>query len=467
MAVFVIAMSVILRVFVVGSFVDLENKSALNNVGRLLNAVTERTMSINSKASDWSAWDDAYQFMQDGNSHFIRSNIVLSAFTGNNLNLIVYIRNSGEIVCGQWYQPGSRTLVPIPEDIRRAIDREGPITSHRDAHSSVSGIVMIDQGPMLITSRPVVTSDEKGPIRGTLIFGQLLDSKRIQDLSRIIKSPIVVMRLDKGRLPTGFAEARADIIESRKPFVKPLSRRKIAGYTILDDIYGKPALLLRVTMPRSLYSRGLALANYTLAALAILSIISGAIANLLLIRTFKKEQEFDLKTREFYRRTITAATDGKLIVTDPSEIEKLGSPLGTQWDIRVPADLVEARDKVFNATSSAGIEEERAWNFATGVGEAVTNAMKHAGGGIASLHRTPDGLLFVISDPGSGIPTLTLPDIALLRGYSTAGTLGMGYKIMIALADRVYLATGPKGTTVAIEIKLQPAEPSFLAMLVE
>ena len=73
----------------------------------------------------------------------------------------------------------------------------------------------------------------------------------------------------------------------------------------------------------------------------------------------------------------------------------------------------------------------------------------------------PEGLLFVVSDQGPGIPALTLPDVALRRGYSTAGTLGMGYKIMTSFGDRVYLATGPEGTTVAIEMRLQPEELSL------
>jgi hypothetical protein len=32
---------------------------------------------------------------------------------------------------------------------------------------------------------------------------------------------------------------------------------------------------------------------------------------------------------------------------------------------------------------------------------------------------------------------MALPDIALTRGYSTAGTLGLGYKVMMRFADKV------------------------------
>ncbi|MHB0911951.1 MAG: ATP-binding protein [Armatimonadota bacterium] len=192
----------------------------------------------------------------------------------------------------------------------------------------------------------------------------------------------------------------------------------------------------------------------------ILSILFGSIISLLLARTLQREREFDLETREFYRRTVTAATNGKLIITDRSEIEKLcGTPLA-QWEIRLPTDLPEVRSKVLEIAISEGIEEARAWRFVTAVGEAITNAIKHAGGGRASLHRVSEGLLFVVSDQGPGIPALTLPDVALRRGYSTAGTLGMGYKIMISFGDRICLATGPEGTTVAIEMHLKPEEPA-------
>jgi hypothetical protein len=40
----------------------------------------------------------------------------------------------------------------------------------------------------------------------------------------------------------------------------------------------------------------------------------------------------------------------------------------------------------------------------------------------------------------------------------------MGYKAMISVADRVYLATSPAGTTVAIEMSLRPSEKPLAAL---
>lgn len=163
---------------------------------------------------------------------------------------------------------------------------------------------------------------------------------------------------------------------------------------------------------------------------------------------------------EFYRRTILAATEGKLAIGDRADIRHIeGSELAS-WRVDSPEMQSQVRHDVSELAEREGMASARVADFEVCVGEATTNAIKHAGGGEASLYRQQDGLMFVISDNGPGIEALSLPDVALTRGFSTAGTLGMGYKLMIANADRVYLATGPDGTTVAVEMKLHaPAGP--------
>ena len=97
----------------------------------------------------------------------------------------------------------------------------------------------------------------------------------------------------------------------------------------------------------------------------------------------------------------------------------------------------------------AGMPSERVRRLLGCVVEAAGNAVKHTGGGSASVHRTRGSLIVAVSDSGPGIGAMSLPDVAFTRGYSTAG-IGMGYKLMIRFADTVYLATGPAGTTVAM-----------------
>jgi PAS domain S-box-containing protein len=175
--------------------------------------------------------------------------------------------------------------------------------------------------------------------------------------------------------------------------------------------------------------------------------------------TEAKEKALEENKKEFYRRTIQAATEGKLVILDRDEIDRLeGYPIAS-YNIKRREDLGNIRHKIAEEAQKAGMEESRISDLVICTGEAITNVMKHAHGGMATLYKTPDSLLLVVSDHGPGIAAVNLPELALKKGYTTSESLGMGYKAMISLADRVYLATGPGGTTVGIEIKLHPPMP--------
>lgn len=169
--------------------------------------------------------------------------------------------------------------------------------------------------------------------------------------------------------------------------------------------------------------------------------------------------------RDFYRRTILAATEDKLQLTERNEVERIAGPPMNVFQVASPPDLHEMRSAVIAIARSSGVDELRAEDYGVAVSEAVTNAIKHAGGGSASIHLLPGSILFVVSDLGPGIEAMTIPEVALERGYTTAGTLGMGFKIMISIADKVYLATGPWGTTVGIEVRLQEPESTLDQMI--
>lgn len=170
----------------------------------------------------------------------------------------------------------------------------------------------------------------------------------------------------------------------------------------------------------------------------------------------QRQQAMTRHKREFYRRTIMAATGGKLVIAEPEEIYGIaGPPLG-DWSVSSLADIERARNEIREQAASLGMVESQTQAF-TGCGiEAMANVWKHAGGGRVTLHKDRQSLVLVVSDTGPGIEALSLPDVALKKGYTTAASLGMGYKVMIEFADRVYLATGPEGTVVAVQMKLKP-----------
>jgi anti-sigma regulatory factor (Ser/Thr protein kinase) len=83
--------------------------------------------------------------------------------------------------------------------------------------------------------------------------------------------------------------------------------------------------------------------------------------------------------------------------------------------------------------------------------EAATNMLKHAGGGRYTVARDGHLVRIVLADAGGGIDFKHLPRAALIPGFSTHQTLGMGFTLMLALTDRLLLTTDANGTTVILE----------------
>ena len=175
----------------------------------------------------------------------------------------------------------------------------------------------------------------------------------------------------------------------------------------------------------------------------------------------------DEDKRRFYCKTIAAATEGKLIISDRDEIERVAGPAILTYDITRGEDLSAVRHAITEIAKSDGMDETCLFDLVLCVGEASTNALKHANEGVVSIHNHGSALLIMVTDHGSGIQAINLPDIALTKGYTTAISLGMGYTVMISTADQVYLATGPDGTTVAIEMKLHRCHQDSATKLVK
>jgi sensor domain CHASE-containing protein len=87
------------------SFTSLEEQDTLQNIERVRNALLAELKSFDNFIFDWAAWDDTYEFVQNGNQEYIESNLVDETFIGSEINLIMYIDESGEIVLKQKKKP--------------------------------------------------------------------------------------------------------------------------------------------------------------------------------------------------------------------------------------------------------------------------------------------------------------------------------------------------------------------------
>lgn len=96
------------------------------------------------------------------------------------------------------------------------------------------------------------------------------------------------------------------------------------------------------------------------------------------------------------------------------------------------------------------------------------NAAVHGVDGGGEAYANERGTVQVwVTDHGRGIDMEHLPRATLERGYTTAGTLGHGFWLMLNTVDRVWLLTGPSGTTVVLEQDCDAPPSAWLRSVLE
>jgi PAS domain S-box-containing protein len=274
----------ITSIILLDSFAQLEEQDARRNVSRVQSALSDSLETLNATAGDWAGWDDTYAFIEDGNEAFIQSNLVDSAFTNLQLNLMLFIRSSGELVYGKAFDLEKGQEAPVPQSIQAHLAANALLLHLPDTTSSVTGIILLPEGPMLVASQPIRTSNDEGPIRGTLVMGRYLNAAEVESLAKITHLSLAAYRFDDPQAPADVQAIRPSLSEESPVFIRPLSEESVAGYARLADIYGKPALVLRVDMPRSIYQQGRASLSYLVLALVAAALVFGAATTLLLER---------------------------------------------------------------------------------------------------------------------------------------------------------------------------------------
>ena len=248
------------RIILMESFTELEERYVHRDVERAQSALSNELADLDTLLFDWSAWDDTYTFIEDANEEYIESNLVDETFTGYRLNLILFVNSSGQIVFGKGFDLYSEEQMPVSPSLQEHLT-EDALLRHPDVESSVTGIVLLPEGPLLVASRPILTSEEEGPIRGTMLMGRYLTPREVELLAQAFHISLDIYRFDDAWMPSDFRVARSSLslaISSPQEafFIQPLSAESVAGYTLLKDIYGETALVLGVDMPRDIYQRG-------------------------------------------------------------------------------------------------------------------------------------------------------------------------------------------------------------------
>jgi signal transduction histidine kinase len=309
---FVVMIVIILgasNIIITNGFIKLEKNDTQHNTIRAVNTLSASLASLDKFNYDWSQWDDSYIFAQDQNQEYLDKNTDDATFSGYNLSIILITDNYGNILFNKQFDLENNQAVPMPEILQEQLTNPNIIqfTNTTDSHT---GVLSVTGNPIMISARPITRSDGSGPIDGTIIMGQSLDSKMIQSLSDTAHLPITLANISDPSLSMEFQTVITEISGDSEAFIQAPDKKIVAGYSVINDINGKPALVLKIEMPRNIYLQGMSTLNYFVLILAILSVIFVAVITFLIkriasgttdIESLKQAQKALFESQEEYK----------------------------------------------------------------------------------------------------------------------------------------------------------------------
>ncbi len=250
------------KFLVMPSFYRLERQEASQKMASVVAAIKREAYHVGKLASDWAAWDDTYQFVQDGNKAYIKSNFQWESLISSGIDLVYVCDLTGKVVWGGIFYPPEDKTVTLRRFPKKAFSPNDILLTYYKSHKEPWGILLTEKGPMLITSQPILTSAKTGPPKGTLIMGRFLNKSIIHELEKQTHVMFTLKDIETGKFSP---EERSNLAQlAGKRFVyRILNDRQLKVFATIPDIQGKPALLVSALFRRDIVQNGRATATLT------------------------------------------------------------------------------------------------------------------------------------------------------------------------------------------------------------
>ncbi len=304
-------------------FAKIERIKAEESLTQVRRGLDQRIDTLRVKVSDWSRWDDARDFLLGKMPDFQARNVQPNTPSEMQLSMIVYADLSGRIHLQAGCDPDTSTPMPVPQSL----------AEHLQAHSGLMGdgklvarhgLLNLPEGLLMFAMKPVTSTDNTGEAVGVCLFGRFLADSEIKQiqLSTGLTGEIIPVSDLTASQQVIFAQT---LVSPNDTAMNVTSDEQIELASVARDIYGKPAALVRLALPRPVYQEGVA----TIAILSWQSICTAAMLGAISFFLFETLVLSRISRFSAQLRTIAQTQDlhCRVTLSGSDEVARLSEPV--------------------------------------------------------------------------------------------------------------------------------------------
>lgn len=353
------------KIFIMPSFMALEENSANQNAERVLGAIESELDLITTLVTDWSNWTDTYTYVKGQNPDYQVENLDFdNTLDALSMNFVGLFDVTGKAIWSRAEELDSRDPIDLGQLTEPGLSADHPLMQHKNIENNIKGIISTSHGPLLIVAGPILTSDEEGPIAGTLMMGRFLNDTTIERFADLTKLSITGKTTNQPINPSN--RIRTDIAKysfTHTTLALIENPGILQVQTTMVDVFNNPILTLEIDTPRDISAQGAQAVNQSLWVLA-------ATGMLMMLVLWKLLQNAML-------RPIAKLTEHALFIGEHDD-SKVRLDLNRNDELGVLADtfdqmvdrLAETRRRLVDQSYHSGVAE-----MASGVLHNIGNAI--------------------------------------------------------------------------------------------
>ena len=255
------------------SFSDLEEKGAISDAENARNVIDFQILQLDETNSALSSREDIRAFMLSENPEDLGGTLLTDLFTLSGCDFIFFVNSSGNIIYSQGSDSknaGNASNDSTIPEIKQKIN-DGSLLC-RGGTSPLNGMFLLNNGPAIVSCRPVSAASDNSETIGTILMGRKLDADFVESVQKITGDPVLFYSPDS--VPPDFQQAFLE--NGNGSFTHTVDGDRLAGYFIHEDINGNPTVMVRTDADRNIYAEGKKSIRYIVLFLLFSGLMVGA-----------------------------------------------------------------------------------------------------------------------------------------------------------------------------------------------
>ncbi len=302
---------------------------------RTLYLLQESGANLETLVGDWAPWDDTLYFINNHNEDYITDNLNDATLANLQINAAVFLDKQRQIVFSIGNDSETDLNTAVSDNLLKYIQSHLDLFYSNDGQfSTSSGIVVLPEGPMLVSFAPITDSEFRTTSSGILVFGKYLDENLLSHIEQIVQAELHLESADSQRLSRlGTALGKPEIaghLTAGESFNHPVDDNTLEIYFYITSLDGQSNLLAKLTTNRTIYTSGVQSFNFFL-LVAISFILAITILSLYLLQRYLVKPMLELSST-IERIDLSSNRFSRLEVKSTDELGRLSNEINSMLE---------------------------------------------------------------------------------------------------------------------------------------